>query len=40
MCGWIMSAAMMVAPLLLRMKRRIKQSRVIHSDEDARAGSG
>jgi transposase len=33
MCGWIMSAAQLLAPLVLLMKQRIKQSRVIHSDE-------
>ena len=33
MCGWIMSAAALLAPLVLLMKRRIKQSQVIHSDE-------
>ena len=33
MCGWIMSAATLVAPLVLLMKQRIKQSKVIHSDE-------
>jgi transposase len=33
MCGWIMSAATLVAPLVLRMKQRIKQSKVIHADE-------
>jgi transposase len=33
MCGWIMSAATLLAPLVLLMKQRIKQSKVIHSDE-------
>jgi transposase len=33
MCGWIMSAATLVAPLVLLMKQRIKQSKAIHSDE-------
>ena len=33
MCGWIMSAATLLTPLVMLMKRRIKQSKVIHSDE-------
>jgi transposase len=33
MCGWIMSAATLLAPLALLMKQRIKQSKAIHSDE-------
>jgi transposase len=33
MCGWIMSCAELVAPLVLLMARRVKQSRVINTDE-------
>jgi transposase len=33
MCGWVLAAAELVAPLVLLMKKRVKQSRSIHSDE-------
>jgi len=33
MCGWIMAAAELLAPLVLLMKQRIKRSKAIHSDE-------
>ena len=33
MCGWVLAAAELVAPLVLLMKERVKQSRSIHSDE-------
>jgi transposase len=33
MCGWILAAAELVTPLVLLMKRLVKQSRVIHTDE-------
>jgi len=33
MCGWIMAAAELVAPLVLLMNKRIKRSKSIHTDE-------
>jgi transposase len=33
MCGWIMAAAELVAPLVLLMKDRTKRSKSIHTDE-------
>jgi transposase len=33
MCGWIMAAAELVAPLVLLMQQRIKQSKSIRTDE-------
>ena len=33
MCGWIMAAAELVAPLVLLMQKRIKQSKSIRTDE-------
>jgi transposase len=33
MCGWVLAAAELVAPLVLLMKKRIKRSGSIHSDE-------
>ena len=33
MCGWVLAAAELVAPLVLLMKKRVKQSKSIHSDE-------
>ena len=33
MCGWILAAAELVAPLVLLMKGRTKRSKVIHTDE-------
>lgn len=35
MCGWIMSAAELLAPLTLLMARRVKQSKCIRTDETA-----
>ena len=33
MCGWILTVAELVTPLVLLMKQRIKQSKSIHADE-------
>jgi transposase len=33
MCGWIMGAAELVAPLVLLMSKRIKRSKSIHADD-------
>jgi transposase len=33
MCGWILAVAELVTPLVLLMKQRIKQSKVINTDE-------
>ena len=33
MCGWILAAAELVTPLVLLMKRRVKQSKAINSDD-------
>ena len=33
MCGWILAAAELLAPVAMLMKKRIKQSKVIHTDE-------
>jgi transposase len=33
MCGWMLAAAVLVTPLVELMARRVKQSRVIHTDD-------